>query len=123
MSINEKNTSPTESGINIPIIPKVDWGNYYAGPTSSHIKQSKPAGDTGYMLSHYHGLASVPYDGYTARLHKNERVLTAQEAQAYNENKGGVGIVVNVSGVVINNEMDVDDFAYRLAQGIAREAM
>lgn len=29
--------------------------------------------------SHYNGLSYVPFDGYTARLHKGERVLTAKE--------------------------------------------
>ena len=33
--------------------------------------------------SHRSGLDSVPYDGYVAELHKNERVLTAQEAAQY----------------------------------------
>lgn len=33
--------------------------------------------------SHAGGLAYVPYDGYIARLHRGERVLTAKEAQEY----------------------------------------
>lgn len=33
------------------------------------------------LPSHATGLASVPYDGYMATLHKGERVLTAQEAK------------------------------------------
>lgn len=33
---------------------------------------------------HYNGLDNVPYDGYQAILHKNERVLTAEENAAYN---------------------------------------
>lgn len=33
--------------------------------------------------SHAAGLAYVPFDGYIARLHQGERVLTAKEAQAY----------------------------------------
>ena len=33
--------------------------------------------------SHRNGLDSVPFDGYVAELHKNERVLTADEAQEY----------------------------------------
>jgi hypothetical protein len=46
--------------------------------------------------SHAGGLASVPYDGYIAELHKGERVLTAQQA------RGGLGqtVVVNISNTV-----------------------
>lgn len=33
--------------------------------------------------SHYNGLDNVPYDGYRAVLHKNERVLTAEENKEY----------------------------------------
>lgn len=33
--------------------------------------------------SHANGLTSVPYDGYKAILHRNERVLTAREASEY----------------------------------------
>lgn len=35
--------------------------------------------------SHYSGLNYVPYDGYMARLHKGERVLTARENSTYED--------------------------------------
>lgn len=44
--------------------------------------------------SHADGLAYVPYNGYKATLHEGERVLTKNEAAAYNSGSGG-GYVFN----------------------------
>lgn len=41
--------------------------------------------------SHRNGLSYVPWDGYTARLHKGERVLTKEQNEEYNGNKGNSG--------------------------------
>lgn len=43
-------------------------------------------------MFHYNGLDYVPYDGYTATLHKGERVLTAEENKSYTINGGGTNI-------------------------------
>jgi hypothetical protein len=55
------------------------------------------------------GLSRVPYNGYQATLHKNERVLTPEEAKAYNEGKGGNSyafhVTLNGSG---STEKDAD---------------
>lgn len=41
--------------------------------------------------SHAGGLSYVPFNGYVAELHEGERVLTKQENEAYNKNKGNSG--------------------------------
>ena len=47
---------------------------------------------------HFGGLSYVPYDGYVAMLHKGERVLTANENQAYSggTGTGGLSVVQNI---------------------------
>lgn len=42
--------------------------------------------------SHAMGLRYVPYDNYRAKLHVGERVLTKQEAKAYNYNESGTSM-------------------------------
>lgn len=66
-----------------------------------------------YASSHYNGLDNVPYDGYIARLHRNERVLTAEENKVYNRvmSSGAVGditvnVPVNLDGQVLTNVTD-----------------
>lgn len=75
-----------------------------------------PKGGSGRMLmdgyidgSHYNGLENVPYDGYIARLHKGERVLTAEENKSYSETKNSTSI--NFYGNYnFNNKQDIDYF-------------
>ncbi|MEE3809865.1 tape measure protein [Lysinibacillus fusiformis] len=79
-------------------------------------------GKKGGKKSHYSGLDSVPYDGYSARLHKGERVLTAQENKDYSQgNGGGITIAKLADSIVIREEADIDKFAYKLAKAIERE--
>ncbi|AIQ61860.1 hypothetical protein PSTEL_00670 [Paenibacillus stellifer] len=58
VSIKNPFTGSEIAGVNIPLIPTIDG-------------------------SHKNGLASVPWDGYVAELHKGERVLTANENKVY----------------------------------------
>ncbi|MBD8135762.1 hypothetical protein IFR10_09435 [Bacillus sp. CFBP 13597] len=69
-------------GVNIPIVPKVNWGNIASAPEYSAARGQ------GRQTSHAGGLSRVPYDGYGASLHRGERVLTKQENKAYSSGKG-----------------------------------
>lgn len=56
------------------------------------LDQLKLAMDTTSRLlngTHYNGLDYVPFDGYNARLHEGERVLTKKENEAYTKAKQG----------------------------------
>ncbi|MDW7616972.1 hypothetical protein SC499_20200 [Peribacillus simplex] len=70
-------------GVNIPIVPSVDWGNITKSPN-----YSKSTGQ-GRQTSHAGGLSRVPYDGYSASLHRGEKVLTSVQAKQYDSGKGG----------------------------------
>lgn len=82
-------------------------------------------GEKGGKKSHYSGLDSVPYDGYSARLHKNEKILTAQEAKAYDEGRSGngVGVVITGNNFTVREDADIEKIAYSLAKLIERQAM
>ncbi|MEG2717826.1 MAG: hypothetical protein RR961_10900, partial [Eubacterium sp.] len=78
-------------------------------------------GGGGGSWPHYNGLSYVPYDGYIARLHKRERVLTAEENEKYTRSGGASG-VENDGGITITGNM----FSVRSdrdAELIARELL
>ena len=66
--------------------------------------------------NHADGLTYVPYNGYPARLHEGERVLTASENRSYGQ---GTSVSVTVNGLTVREDADVDRIAEVLAQRIS----
>ena len=79
-------------GVNIPIIPKVEWGNTKSKIANSASTKSTQIGGGKSMLSSYDsGLSYVPSDG-PVYVHKGERILTREENKAgRSSSNSGVG--------------------------------
>lgn len=69
--------------------------------------------------SHSAGLDRVPYSGYQPTLHKDEKVLNAQEAREYR--KGGKGVVISGNTFNVREEADINKIAMQLARLIEQE--
>ena len=72
--------------------------------------------------SHAGGLSRVPFDGYIARLHKDERVLTASESKQYNNNNNSKPVVIeNITVIAKGTTADevVDEFVPKLKLALA----
>lgn len=68
---------------------------------------------------HYNGLDYVPFDGYNARLHEGERVLTKKENKEYTQSMQGV----NGKKVVIEVPLNINDreFAHATKEAYLEE--
>lgn len=62
--------------------------------------------------SHMGGLSNVPYDGYVAKLHKDERVLTAQENREYG--RGG-GFSIHIQNMHVRKDSDINEIGKAIA--------
>jgi len=102
--------------LNIPNIPEMAMDYSVTHRTMQEGRNRRNYDVDG---SHYHGLDRVPYDGYFARLHKNEAVLNVKEAKEHRSGRGGGGgATVNISGNTfhIREEADIERVAYELAK-------
>jgi hypothetical protein len=110
-------------GVKIPIIPQVKepvmpasmidatLGVEPTGPVTP-----KSSGGTSWGTGHHGGLNYVPYDGYQARLHKGEAVLTNQERKERDSKQQAAGVIITGNNFVVRNDSDIDSIAEALFQ-------
>jgi phage-related protein len=109
----------------------INWAIEWAGLEISHIPEV--------TLPRFRaGIDYVPNDKYLAYLDAGEAVLTAQEAEQYRKAKQdgsnpfrsdstdkpsttNIDINVNISGVTVNSDSDIDSLAERLSERLAAE--
>jgi hypothetical protein len=91
----------------------IEWGAKKIWNIVKGDDSKKPKG-------HYHGLSYVPYDGYTASLHRGERILTAKENREYTRGGGGAkSVVITGNTFVVREEADIRKIAGQLADLLA----
>ncbi len=102
-----------------------DWIGKIGSGGVSWAKKLIPGGGNDNAKSHYHGISNVPYDGYSARLHKGERVLTAKENKEQAQGGGGPGggVVITGNNFTVREEADVEKIAFKLAKLVEEQAM
>ncbi len=115
----------------------VDWWNNFVSIITSPVKAvvniaknikettSKNKTSKGKKIdgSHAFGLKSVPYDGYVAKLHQGERVLTKSDANRLEDSLSSGGITINIDKMTIREEADINKVAKELADRLNRSRL
>ena len=103
---------------------RIDWKVYEE--TISLDSQSRAqqgnGGRSAYMAYHYNGLDYVPYDGYHARLHRGERVLTAAENEEFMKGSAN-NIAINIDKVYNNTQNDIRKIARELGIEVRKQRL
>lgn len=101
-------------GVNIPIVAKVDWGA--ATPQAGDFRKLESA-SMNKGKSNYHGIDYVAKNNTAMDLHRGEAVLTAAENKARKQGGSG-GITINMNGVTVRENADIDRIADQLYRKI-----
>lgn len=126
-TLSEKAAANAKSNPGKPLIkggsitapePKSWYDNAISGVKSGASKFRN------FVQGHASGLDNVPYNGYLARLHKGEEVLTREEAKRHRaEQNGGSGdrpIVITGNTFHVRNDSDIESIAKQLAYHLAK---
>ena len=64
------------------------------------------------------GSGRIARDGTVRTLHEGEKVLTKRETDAYLKGQNNTGVVVNISGLTVREESDINKIASQLLKKI-----
>ena len=86
--------------------------------TTTTSKPPLPPNSNSAMIGAAFGINRVPYDDYPVRLHQGERVLTANQARQMDNGSSAANITINISGMTVREDADIDRIAAALAQNL-----
>ncbi|PQP86188.1 hypothetical protein [Paenibacillus sp. AR247] len=119
--------SLSKNAIENPGKPLIQGGSITATESSpSGVWDSVKSGASkfrNFVQGHAGGLDNVPYNGYPARLHKGEEILTREEAKRHRTEKSGGSsrpFAINIQNMTVRNDSDIEQIADQLAHLLAR---
>ena len=86
--------------------------------TTNTVKAKSNGAGSFSSMTYAYGLDRVPYDNYPAILHQGERVLTANQARQMDNGSSAANITINISGMTVREDADIDRIAAALAQNL-----